>query len=181
MNLPDSNLNVSCKKCFAQSRKLVWSVVAGHILQWKHMKHDSSLIVDVKVELKVSSAYLVSMHVLPTSESPIRASLKRKSYFLAISQEKHPEIRIYAVKTQCKHVNEAGTVKVLCEMAKHPCIVHVRVSYMSVYVRARYTDHVVSTVLVRWLACCWRMGRNTGGGSLERRGAPQEKSVRGCN
>ena len=74
------------------------------------MKHDSSLIVDMKVELKASSAYLVSMHVLPTSESPIRASLKRKSYFLAISQEKHPEIRIYAVKTQCKQHNVNNTM-----------------------------------------------------------------------
>ena len=55
-----------------------------------------------------------------------------------------------------------------------------RVSYMSVNVRARNTDPRGGYQL-GWLACCWRMGRNTGGGSLERRGAPQEKLVRGCN
>ena len=34
----------------------------------------------MKVVLKVSSAYLKSTHVFPTPESPIRRSLKSRSY-----------------------------------------------------------------------------------------------------
>lgn len=37
-------------------------------------------MVDMKVVLKVSSAYLKRTHVFPTPESPIRRSLKSRSY-----------------------------------------------------------------------------------------------------
>lgn len=41
-------------------------------------------IVDMYVELKLSSANRMIKHVLPTPLSPISNSLKRKSYFFAI-------------------------------------------------------------------------------------------------
>ena len=41
-------------------------------------------MVEINVELKASSENLTSIHVLPTPLSPIRRSLKRKSYVLAI-------------------------------------------------------------------------------------------------
>ena len=41
-------------------------------------------MVDINVELKVSSENLWSIHVLPTPLSPVRRSLKLKSYVLAI-------------------------------------------------------------------------------------------------
>ena len=44
------------------------------------MVKKNSPMVDMKVSRKVSSAYLNSTQVFPTPESPIRSSLKRRSY-----------------------------------------------------------------------------------------------------
>ena len=65
-----------------------------------HIKYRLSPMVDINVELKASSENLTSIHVLPTPLSPIRRSLKRKSYVLAITAKGWPSLNIYSTHKQ---------------------------------------------------------------------------------